>query len=122
MRAVIVLALIALAGCDQAAQQQSIAEYRATAVTHGEPDFGASIAAGVLVKANETCDAAGHDNYAACAEAGAGRASRSAKTALRMYEDFKAGCHESAGADRCNSMLLAAFFREREQASSSPPK
>lgn len=73
-------------------------------------DFGAAQLARTAVKADRACAAAGFEDLEACSDATDQAIRRGAKTALIMTETYMRTCTADIGSDRCNEMLMAAYF------------
>ena len=74
-------------------------------------DFGASVVAGYVVKAQAKCAAAGQPNIAECAELPRSSSGErfAARTVQTAYADFQAACYPDMGMSKCEALVEQAY-------------
>lgn len=87
-----------------------------------QADFGAGVVARYVVTAQQKCGAAGTPDLYECTAAPASKAGErvAARTALDVYQIFQRNCYETAGSEKCDTLMEAAYRKASTQQASSP--
>lgn len=87
-----------------------------------QADFGANVVAHYVVAALRKCDAAGTPDLYECTDAPASNTGErlAARTALDVYQIFQRNCYETAGSEKCDTLMEAAYRKANAQGASPP--
>jgi hypothetical protein len=105
--AALILSFSLLCGCDAARQIAG-------------DDFGAANAARAIASAQDECTAAGYEDLPTCSEAPretASKVRRAALTAIEVERMYSTHCAEAIGSQKCNDMLMSAYFSAQSRQS-----
>lgn len=82
-----------------------------------QADFGASVVARYVIVAQQKCNTAGAPDLYECAEAPSSKTGErlAARVALDVYRIFQRSCYETAGAEKCEAMVEAAYRKASAQ-------